>query len=180
DAGVGEPGSTPTLATAHITVTGTINNSPCDIKSGDDNLIVAFGQFSNRHLQAAGQPADSRYNKDFAIHLENCSFDADPDHSGELKMSKVAVSFSTGGDVVAPENGIFPNSSDPNMAKNVGVQFLDGSGNVIKAGNTTNSQQLTPGNNQINLTAQLVNMGKAGSVTTGQINIPLNYTLTYS
>ncbi|EHB2434905.1 fimbrial protein StdA [Salmonella enterica] len=168
----------PTLATAHITVTGTINNSPCDIKSGDDNLIVAFGQFSNRHLQAAGQPADARYNKDFAIHLENCSFDTNPDHS--LKMSKVAVSFSTGGGVVAPENGIFPNSSDPNMAKNVGVQFLDGSGHVIKAGNSTNSQQLAPGNNQINLTAQLVNTGDAGSVTTGQINIPLNYTLTYS
>ncbi|EBB6196974.1 fimbrial protein StdA [Salmonella enterica] len=168
----------PTLATAHITVTGTINNSPCDIKSGDDNLIVAFGQFSNRHLQAAGQPADAKYNKDFAIHLENCSFDTDSS-TQELKMSKVAVSFSAGGGVAAPENGIFPNSQDPGMAKNVGVQFLDDKGQVIKTGNT-NTQQLAQGSNQINLTAQLVNTGGAGSVTTGQINIPLTYTLTYS
>lgn len=178
DAGAGEPGTTPTLATAHITVTGTINNSPCDIKSGDDNLTVDFGQFSNRHLQKGGQPAAAQYNKDFAIHLENCSFD--DDGSGGLKMSKVAVSFSAGGDVVAPENGIFPNSQDPKMAKNVGVQFLDGSGNVIKNGNTTNSQQLAQGNNQINLTAQLVNTGGDNSVTPGSINIPLTYTLTYS
>ncbi|EHE6023686.1 fimbrial protein, partial [Salmonella enterica] len=178
DGGDGSTTSSPTFATAHITVIGTINNSPCDIRSGDDNLTVDFGQFSNRHLQKGGQPAAAQYNKDFAIHLDNCSFD--DDGSGGLKMSKVAVSFSAGGDVAAPENGIFPNSQNKGMAENVGVQFLDGSGNVIKNGNTTNSQQLAKGNNQINLTAQLVNTGGDNSVTPGPINIPLTYTLTYS
>ncbi|EDR7525725.1 fimbrial protein [Salmonella enterica subsp. enterica serovar Oranienburg] len=168
--------TTPTLATAHITVTGTINNSPCDIKSGDDNLIVDFGQFSNRHLQESGKPADARYNKNFAIHLENCSFDSDG-HDGFL-MSKVTVSFAPVGGGTIPTNGVFPNSSDSNMAKNVGVQFLDYQGTVINS-TYMGKQQLAQGNNQINLTAQLVNTG-GGSVTTGPINIPLTYTLTYS
>ncbi|HAF2409781.1 TPA: fimbrial protein, partial [Salmonella enterica] len=175
--GDGPSAQPPTLATAHITVTGTINNSPCDIKSGDDNLIVNFGQFSNRHLQTSGQPADAKYNQDFAIHLENCSFDADSGHPGQFLMSMVTVSFSPGGGVDAPANGIFPNSKDAGMAQNVGVQFLDDKGQVIKPG-YQGKQQLTTGNNQINLTAQLVNTG--GSVTTGPINIPLTYTLTYS
>ncbi|EBC1279796.1 hypothetical protein HRW30_005160, partial [Salmonella enterica] len=176
DGGDGPATPPPTLATAHITVTGTINNSPCDIKSGDDNLIVDFGQFSNRHLKKAGQPADAQYNKDFAIHLENCSFDTNPDHS--LKMSMVAVSFS--GSDGFPTSGIFSNPRGTGMAENVGVQFLDYKGDVINPDNI-NTQQLNQGTNQINLTAQLVNTGKADdSVTTGHINIPLTYTLTYS
>ncbi|HAF5791986.1 TPA: fimbrial protein [Salmonella enterica] len=175
-----ESGTTPspTFATAHITVTGTINNSPCDIKSGDDNLIVDFGQFSNRHLQEPDKPANAQYNKDFAIHLENCSFDNDSEHPGGLKMSKVTVSFAPVGGGTIPTNGVFPNSSDSNMAKNVGVQFLDYQGTVINS-TYMGKQQLAQGNNQINLTAQLVNTG-GGSVTTGPINIPLTYTLTYS
>lgn len=177
DGGDGPSTQSPTLATAHITVTGTINNSPCDIAAGDDNLTITFNQFSNRHLQESGKPADAKYNKDFAIHLENCSFDADPQHSGQFLMSMVSVSFSPGGGVVAPENGVFPNSKDAGMAQNVGVQFLDDKGQVIKPG-YQGKQQLAQGNNQINLTAQLVNTG--GSVTTGPINIPLTYTLTYS
>ncbi|EGX3500351.1 fimbrial protein, partial [Salmonella enterica] len=176
DTGTGESGTTPTLATAHITVTGTINNSPCDIAAGDDNLTINFNQFSNRHLSQPGA-ADSRYNKDFAIHLENCSFD--DNGQGGLNMSKVAVSFSAGGSVEPPANGVFPNSQDTGMAQHVGVQFLDTSGNVIKPG-YQGKQQLAQGNNQINLTAQLVNTGDANSVTTGHINIPLTYTLTYS
>ncbi|ENG8267687.1 fimbrial protein [Salmonella enterica] len=167
----------PTLASGRIIVTGTINNSPCDIADGDP-ITVDFGQFSNKHLQAANQPANAKYNKNFAIHLENCSFDTDPT-THEPKMSKVAVSFSVGGGVVAPDNGIFPNSQNPGMAQNVGVQFLDNKGQVINITNK-NTQQLAKGSNQINLTAQLVNMGAEGSVTPGPINIPLTYTLTYS
>ncbi|EGG6885815.1 fimbrial protein [Salmonella enterica] len=177
EGGDGPSGSTPTLATAHITVTGTINNSPCDIAAGDDNLTINFNQFSNRHLSQPGA-ADSRYNRDFAIHLENCSFDQG-NAPGELKMSMVTVSFSAGGNVEPPANGVFPNSQDTGMAKNVGVQFLDTSGKVIKPGYQS-KQQLAQGNNQINLTAQLVNTGTENSVTTGHINIPLTYTLTYS
>lgn len=49
---------------------------------------------------------------------------------------------------------------------------------VLESSGTT-PQQLKNGNNEINLFAQLLNLGGEDSVTPGTINIPLNYTLTY-
>ncbi|HAF2409175.1 TPA: fimbrial protein [Salmonella enterica] len=166
-----------------VTFTGTITNSPCDIAPGDDDLTVKFGQISYRKLKDANV-ADTADAKPVTIHLQNCSFDAnEPDVPGAAgKMSLVHVNF-TGN--TAPQSGdvAYPNPGGQGMAGGVGVQLLDSKMTVLSpatlASTGTPPQQLQNGDNQIQLFAQLINLGIADTVTPGNINIPLNYTLTY-
>lgn len=167
-----------------VTFTGTITNSPCDIQAGDEDMTVKFGQVSYRKLKADGA-ADTDNIQPVTIHLQNCSFD--PNQNSETKatkpylMSMVSVSFSGS---TASGDKAYANTSAPGMAKGVGVQLMDSSMAVLTpsvlASKGTDPQQLKNGNNEINLFAQLINLGSDDTVTTGAINIPLNYTLTYN
>ncbi len=163
-----------------VTFTGTITNSPCDIAPGDDNLTVNFGQISYRKLKNANT-ADTQDVKPVTIHLQNCSFDA-AGSDDVIPMSMVHVNF-TGNTVPGATDVAYPNPTGPNMASGVGVQLLDSKMAVLSpsklASNGTDPQQLRDGDNQINLFAQLINLGGTDSIKAGEINIPLNYTLTY-
>ncbi len=94
-----------------VTFTGTITNSPCDIKAGDDDITVKFGQISYRSLKG-DKAADTADIQPVTIHLQNCAFDANTGQDSSTKptlMSRVVVSFSGGaapGDV-AYANGMF-------------------------------------------------------------------------
>ncbi|EHI5301802.1 fimbrial protein [Salmonella enterica] len=164
-----------------VTFTGTITNSPCDIQAGDEDMTVKFGQVSYRKLKSDGA-ADTDNIQPVTIHLQNCSFDPNsPETPGSAgKMSLVSVSFSGG---TASGDKAYANPAGPNMASGVGVQLLNSAMAALKPSNLestgTTPQQLKNGNNEINLFAQLINLGADDSVTPGTINIPLNYTLTY-
>ncbi|EIU8530691.1 fimbrial protein [Salmonella enterica subsp. enterica serovar Oranienburg] len=163
-----------------VTFTGTITNSPCDIAPGDDDLTVKFGQISYRKLKEANT-ADTQDVKPVTIHLQNCAFDAGGEGKPAL-MSQVVVTF-TGN--TAPQSGdvAYPNTGGNGMAGGVGVQLLNSKMEKLSpatlATTGTTSQQLQNGDNQIQLFAQLINLGGADSVVPGNISIPLNYTLTY-
>ncbi|ECO1514158.1 fimbrial protein [Salmonella enterica subsp. arizonae] len=167
-----------------VTFTGTITNSPCDIQTGDEDMTVKFGQISYRSLKEENA-ADTADVQPVTIHLQNCAFDsnagADKDTNPFL-MSKVRVKF-TGNTAPGSADVAYPNPSGPGMAGGVGVQLLDSTMKVLKPSDLestgTTPQQLRNGNNEINLFAQLINLGAEDSVTPGTINIPLNYTLTY-
>lgn len=163
-----------------VTFTGTITNSPCDIAPGDDDLTVKFGQISHNHLKGANA-ADTQDVKSVTIHLQNCSFEAAED-GGVAPMSMVHVNF-TGNSAIQSGDVAYPNPTGPSMATGVGVQLLDSKMKVLSpsklASDGTDPQQLRDGDNQIQLFAQLINLGGEDSVTPGTINIPLNYTLTY-
>ncbi|ENH6240017.1 fimbrial protein, partial [Salmonella enterica subsp. enterica] len=165
-----------------VTFTGTITNSPCDIAPGDDNLTVNFGQISYRKLKAAGA-ADTQDVKPVTIHLQNCSFDPDTSSSGTKNpvgaMSMVSVAFTGTADT---GDTAYANTPGSGMATGAGVQLLNSDLKPLKPSELvkgTTPQQLQTGDNQINLFAQLINLGAADSVVPGNISIPLNYTLTY-
>ncbi|EIS3892995.1 fimbrial protein, partial [Salmonella enterica] len=170
------------FGTGQVTFTGVILNSPCDIQSGDEDMTVKFGQISHNHLKGANT-ADTQDVKAVTIHLLNCSFDQKED--GTLANSKVSVKFS--GDASGTEadthDVAYVNPTGPGMASGVGVQLLDSSMKPLipstLASTGTADQQLKTGTNQIQLFAQLINLGAADSVVPGNINIPLTYTLTY-
>ncbi|EBU1141748.1 fimbrial protein StdA [Salmonella enterica] len=166
-----------------VTFTGTITNSPCDIQTGDEDMTVKFGQVSYRKLKSANV-ADTNNVQPVTIHLLNCEFDANEGivTGSAGKMSKVRVNF-TGNTVPASGDVAYPNPIAPGMASGVGVQLLNSAMTVLKPSDLESTgtalQQLRKGNNEINLFAQLINLGAEDTVTTGAINIPLNYTLTY-
>lgn len=168
-----------------VTFTGTITNSPCDIQTGDEDMTVKFGQISYRSLKGANT-ADTADAQPVTIHLLNCAFDANGDNSNPEsagKMSKVHVNFN-GNTASTSTDVAYPNPSGAGMAGGVGVQLLDSKMSVLTpsklASEGTPPQQLQPGDNQIQLFAQLINLGAEDTVTPGNINIPLNYTLTYN
>ncbi|HIB1645975.1 TPA: fimbrial protein, partial [Salmonella enterica subsp. enterica serovar Muenchen] len=167
-----------------VTFTGTITNAPCDIAPGDDNLTVNFGQISYRKLKNQGDTSDI---KPVIIHLQNCSFDPDDaatDKNPVGKMSKVSVTFSSATPTDTSLHA-YINTPGNNMATGVGVQLLKDDATTVLdpatlASTGTEPQQLQKDNNQIQLYAQLINLGNTDTVKAGEINIPLNYTLTYN
>lgn len=168
-------GSTAT-ASGKFTAIGTITNTPCDIKPGDDALTVDFKQVSNKRLKDAATP-DTLSTQYFSIHLANCSFEKGQVNQSDL-LSKVSVSFP--GNNLDASSKYFTNNPGVGMAENVGLLLLDGKGQSITPATGITGQQLTAGNsNAINLAARLVNTGAEGSVTTGKVEIPVTYTLTY-
>ncbi|EBS3610672.1 fimbrial protein StdA [Salmonella enterica subsp. enterica serovar Poona] len=162
-----------------VTFTGTITNSPCDIASGDDDLTVKFGQISYRKLKEADATSDA---KPVTIHLRNCSFDANTENKpgSAGKMSLVLVSFQG---TAASGDKAYANTPGAGMATGVGVQLLDSSMAALTpsalASTGTTPQQLQAGDNQINLFARLINLGAEDSVTAGDIQTAITYTLTY-
>ncbi|HFW4212030.1 TPA: fimbrial protein, partial [Salmonella enterica subsp. enterica serovar Reading] len=166
-----------------VTFTGTITNSPCDIAPGDDNLTVNFGQISYRKLKAANA-ADTQDVKPVTIHLQNCSFDPNTSSSGIKNlvgaMSMVSVAFTGTADT---GDTAYANTPGAGMATGVGVQLLDSDLHPLKpsvlSSTGTTPQQLQTGDNQINLFAQLINLGGEDSIKPGNIETALNYTLTY-
>ncbi|EIK0627694.1 fimbrial protein [Salmonella enterica] len=167
------PPSTAPFGSGKVTFIGSITNSPCDIAPGDDDLTVKFGQVSYRHLKDANA-VDVNNTKSFSIHLQNCVFDTDASQTpAKNLMSMVNVTF-TGS---TSDNKTFNNVSG--SAQNVGLKLLDSAHADITPGTVTKDQQLLTGDNQLTFFAQLVNQGAENAVTPGDINIPVNYTLTY-
>ncbi|EFP2800402.1 fimbrial protein [Salmonella enterica] len=165
-----------------VTFIGVITNSPCDIAPGDDDLTVKFGQISYRKLEAA-HATDVADTKPVTIHLQNCSFDVAASSGGSEPMSMVHVNF-TGTTTAGGGDIAYPNSIGGSMATGVGVKLLASDGTTVLkpselASKGTSLQKLATGDNQIQLFAQLVNLGDADTVKPGNINIPLTYTLTY-
>ncbi|EDW9102966.1 fimbrial protein StdA [Salmonella enterica] len=169
--------STGPFGSGKVTFTGNITNSPCDIAPGDDDLTVKFGQISYRHLKSE-HAIDTADAKSFTINLQNCVFDtnngSDKDTHPNL-MSLVSVTF-TG--TPGTDNKTFGNTGSGG-ATGVALQLLDSAHNVIVPGATSTAQQLVTGSNPLTFFAQLVNLGAADTVTPGNINVPVNYTLTY-
>ncbi|EFR9850095.1 fimbrial protein StdA [Salmonella enterica] len=162
-------------ASGKITAIGTITNAPCDIKPGDEDLIVNFNQVSNKKLKAQNT-ADATNVRHVSIHLANCSFEAGQGNQPDL-LSKVTMTFSGN---QSTDNKYFTNSTASGMAQNVGLLLRKTNGDDIPPSTGIADLQLTAGdNNTINFDALLVNTGTENSVTTGEINIPVTYTLTY-
>lgn len=169
-------GSTAT-ASGKITAIGTITNAPCDIKPGDEDLIVNFNQVSNKKLKAPNT-ADATNVRHVSIHLANCSFEASSDTPPKDLLSKVTMTFT--GNQSGDDGKYFANSTASGMAKNVGLLLRKTNGDDITPSTGIADLQLKAGdNNTINFDALLVNTGAENSVTTGEINIPVTYTLTY-
>ncbi|ECG5863059.1 fimbrial protein [Salmonella enterica] len=163
-----------------VTFTGSVTNSPCSVDSKDTNLTVDFGQVSYRELKGAG--ATQKSAQSFVIHLKDCEFDKNnPDVPGSAgQMSKVQVSF-TG---TSTGDKAYDNTPGSGRATGVGVQLLDSKmtplvPSEVAMPNNKTEQQLHAGDNQLEFFARLMNQGTVDSVTPGDINIPLNYTLTY-
>ncbi|ELO3970720.1 fimbrial protein StdA [Salmonella enterica] len=169
-------GSTAT-ASGKITAIGTITNAPCDIQSGDDDLTVNFNQVSNKKLKTAGA-ADATNVRHVSIHLVNCSFEQSSSQPSTSLLSKVTMKFSGNQSV---DSKYFTNSTTSGMAENVGLLLRKTNGDDITPSTGIADLQLTAGdNNTINFDALLVNTGAEGSVTTGKVEIPVTYTLTYN
>ncbi|EEB8600905.1 fimbrial protein [Salmonella enterica] len=168
------PAATAT-ASGKFTAIGTITDAPCDIKPGDEDLIVNFNQVSNKKLKATNT-ADATNVRHVSIHLANCSFDAGSPGQSDL-LSKVTMTF-TGNQ--SADGKYFANSTASGMAGNVGLLLRKTNGDDITPSTGIADLQLKAGdNNTINFDALLVNTGTENSVTTGEINIPVTYTLTY-
>ncbi|EGF3844909.1 fimbrial protein StdA [Salmonella enterica] len=162
-------------ASGKFTAIGTITNAPCDIKPGDEDLIVNFNQVSNKKLKAQNT-ADATNVRHVSIHLANCSFEAGQANQPDL-LSKVTMTFSGN---QSADGKYFTNSTASGMAGNVGLLLRKTNGDEIIPSTGIADLQLTAGdNNTINFDALLVNTGAENSVTTGEINIPVTYTLTY-
>ncbi|EHY9252256.1 fimbrial protein [Salmonella enterica] len=154
-----------------ITFTGTIINSPCDIKTGD--ITVPFGQISYRKLEA-GHATDSI---GFTIPLENCGFDTDGQDANKKLFDKATVIFSSDHGFDTGTNS-FNNGGAADAAQNVGVQILENDNTtVITPGTQSTSNQLHDGANNLNFKARLIAVGAAA--TTGSINTQVIYTLKY-
>ncbi|MDJ3787731.1 fimbrial protein StdA [Salmonella enterica] len=160
-----------------VTFTGTITEAPCDIKAGDENLSVPFGQVSYRALKAT-DAVDDATAKQFTIHLQNCEFDTDSGHAAGL-LSKVQIAFS--GTPAGSSKNAFISGANPSL----GVQLTGIDGTVITPSSTPDFDkagspvQLSPGATDMNYTAKLMNVGAENSVKPGAFSIPVNYTLKY-
>ncbi|EAM3005590.1 fimbrial protein StdA [Salmonella enterica] len=162
-------------ASGKITAIATVNDAPCDIQAGDDNLTIDFKQVSNKKLKTTGP--DEASLRHVSIHLVNCSFDKEDGPPSSNKLSKVDITFSGN---QSPDNKYFANSTANGMAENVGLLLRKTDGSDIAPSGKIADQQLTIGNNNtINFNALLANTGTEGSVTTGRVEIPVTYTLTY-
>lgn len=163
-------------ASGKFTAIGTITNAPCDIKPGDEDLIVNFNQVSNKKLKAQNT-ADATNVRHVSIHLANCSFEASSDTPPKDLLSKVTMTFSGN---QSADGKYFTNSTASGMAANVGLLLRKTNGDDITPSTGIADLQLKTGdNNTINFDALLVNTGAESSVTTGEISIPVTYTLTY-
>lgn len=162
-------------ASGKFTAIGTITDAPCDIKPGDEDLIVNFNQVSNKKLKAQNT-ADATNVRHVSIHLANCSFDPGQASQPDL-LSKVTMTFSGN---QSADGKYFTNSTASGMAENVGLLLRKTNGDDITPSTGIAGLQLKAGdNNTINFDALLVNTGAESSVTTGEISIPVTYTLTY-
>lgn len=162
-------------ASGKFTAIGTITNAPCDIKPGDEDLIVNFNQVSNKKLKAQNT-ADATNVRHVSIHLANCSFEAGQGNQPDL-LSKVTMTFSGN---QSADGKYFTNSTASGMAQNVGLLLRKTNGDDITPSTGIADLLLKAGdNNTINFDALLVNTGAESSVTTGEISIPVTYTLTY-
>lgn len=162
-------------ASGKFTAIGTITNAPCDIKPGDEDLIVNFNQVSNKKLKAQNT-ADATNVRHVSIHLANCSFEAGQGNQPDL-LSKVTMTFSGN---QSADGKYFTNSTASGMAENVGLLLRKTNGDDITPSTGIADLLLKAGdNNTINFDALLVNTGAESSVTPGEINIPVTYTLTY-
>lgn len=169
-------GTATATASGKFTAIGTITNAPCDIKPGDEDLIVNFNQVSNKKLKAPNT-ADATNVRHVSIHLANCSFEANSEIPPKDLLSKVTMTFSGN---QSADGKYFANSTASGMAGNVGLLLRKTNGDDITPSTGIADLQLKAGdNNTINFDALLVNTGTENSVTTGEINIPVTYTLTY-
>ncbi|EBZ5135018.1 fimbrial protein StdA [Salmonella enterica subsp. enterica serovar Saintpaul] len=155
-----------------ITFTGTIINSPCDIKTGD--ITVPFGQISYRKLNEDNHTTDSI---GFTIPLENCGFDTDDQNANKKLLDKATVIFSSDHGFDTGTNS-FNNGGAADAAQNVGVQILENDNTTVITPDTpSTSHQLHDGANNLNFNARLIAVGAAA--TTGSINTQVIYTLKY-
>lgn len=161
------------FATGKILFTGKINDAPCDVSTLDSQITVGFGSISQKHFKAKGDVTDSQ---PFTIHLKNCSFDA-ATSAGAIPLSKVTIAFNSEAGVVDKTNHDWDSIGSAN---NVGVQLLQSDNHTIIEPDTASVDIATPlntGDNSLNFFARLVSTD--ASVTPGDINVALAYTLTY-
>lgn len=168
--GPASPTTAGPFGSGKILFTGTIINAPCDISSEDSQITVPFGQISQKHFKNAH---DVYGQQPVTIHLKNC--DLPVSGGGETGApSKVTVGFNADNSSVDTTDKGWNNMGS---ATGVVIQLLDGSRNVIEPATGTIADVPLSSDTNINFYAQLEAI--SGTVTPGDINASLTYTLTY-
>ncbi|EEG83329.1 MULTISPECIES: fimbrial protein [Proteus] len=144
---------------------GSIIDAPCSITPDTVDQTVNLGQISNVILKDGGKSSP----KNFYIKLENCDT--------SLKKS-VTVAFSGANSAGNPDLlGI------TGTAKGASIAITDGSGSVIKLGQSSNPQGILDINNTLAFSAYL--QGDMADATTGAVIVPgefssiANFTMSY-
>ncbi|AOF00620.1 MULTISPECIES: fimbrial protein [Serratia] len=154
-----------------VTFTGAIIDAPCSINPESIDQTVELGQISKVALLNGGKSTP----RNFAIDLENCTFENDAVTGNPLK-NKVTLTF-TGMESKA-NNGLLGITG---TAQGASVAITDGSGQVIKLGKATKAQELQNGSNSLNFAAYLQGDVASGAVLTeGEFQSVADFTLAYN
>lgn len=152
-----------------VTFTGSIIDAPCSITPESVDQTVDLGQISNVALKNGGKSNP----RTFSIDLENCSFEA---VDGVPQKNKVAVTFT--GMESSAVSGLLGITG---TAQGAGVGITDGTGELIKLGQPTNSQSLQLGNNTLTFSAYLQGASSATTnILPGSFQSVADFTLAYN
>ncbi|EJE2441043.1 fimbrial protein [Salmonella enterica] len=167
-----------------FTVTGSIIDAPCTIKSDDQNLNIDLGQVKKTDFSGSDKATPAKL---VTIHLENCSFNnVGAQGAATVDYSKVAVYFVNPLAPVNPGDGTLDkgeirNTATDNPAEGVSIQFLNNSQNPMDLTKTPaegdNPLVSTNTQNQVTFYARMIS--PSGTFTTGNVAASGTYALKY-
>ena len=173
------PGSTG--GSGKITFTGEILDAPCSIAPESADQTVDLGQISNHQLNMGGKSEAHP----FSIKLQNCALGSMVDGAYDATAgdyTSVSVTF-TGGTATI-EDGTEELFAISGSASGAGIAITDSAGDTIENGVPTSAFKLLEGDNELGFNSYMQSLyapeSAAGSVTPGDFQSVVNFTLTYA
>lgn len=144
-----------------VTFNGSIIDSPCSITPDTIDQTVNLGQVSNVALKDGGKSKP----KNFQIKLENCD-------TTTLKTvtTKFTGATSTGNPDLLGITG---------TARGASIAITNGSGDVLKLGESGKPQTIQDGNNSLAFSAYLQGDGASATIIPGEFQSIANFSLAY-
>jgi major type 1 subunit fimbrin (pilin) len=154
-----------------LNFTGSVASASCSIASNSKALAVDFSAVTTATIRALNESGATspELQKEISINLVGC-----PESASTAKINFEGL--------VSSYNSNIFGSTNPAAAKYMGAIIKDKAGNVITANTFDgefNSKEITAGNNTLTYMVGLARTTYSTNPTTGIIDIPVTYTLSY-
>lgn len=158
-----------------INFTGSVVAAPCAVDNSSDGQSITLGQIATNQLATEGATGSA---VPFTIKLVGCDLSPQAGAAtGTSNYTKASITFN-GSTVDSTTLQVTADGAGESPAKNVGIQIMQAGQTVkVDGSNSTTSQSIIAGENEIPFTATYVATGT--SVTAGAANASVNFKVNY-